>query len=86
MSTTSIDGIGGLTENDFPTTKVNKLNKSLHKELQAMNQFLQGDMKEITSGIDERTREIKNMICEMQELMKPSQPTGKNDTNSSVVF
>ena len=70
--TTSVHAIGGLIENDFPTTKVN--NKSLQKELQAMNQFLEGDMKEMTSGIDERTREInliKDMISKMHYETKP---------------
>ena len=82
VSTTSVDAIGGLTEDDFPTAKVNKLNTSFQKELQARIQFLEGDMKEITSGIDERTRGMENLISEMHELMKRSQPTGKNDTNS----
>ena len=72
--TTSVHVIGGLIENEFPTTKVNKLNKSFQKELQAMNQFLQGDMKEMTSGVDERTREInliKDMISKMHYETKP---------------
>ena len=58
------------------SNKVNKLNKSFQKELQAMNQFLQGDMKEMTSGVDERTREInliKDMISKMPKLMKANQ-------------
>ena len=41
-----------------------------------MNQFLQGDMKEMTSGVDERTREInliKDMISKMPKLMKANQ-------------
>ena len=37
-----------------------------------MNQFLQGDMKEMTSGVDERTREI-NLIKDMISKMPPSQ-------------
>ena len=82
VSTTSVDAIGGLTEDDFPTAKVNKLNTSFQKELQESIQFLEGDMKEITRGIDERTRGMENLISEMHELMKRSQPTGKNDTNS----
>ena len=91
LSTTSIDGIGGLTEDDFPTEKVAKLNELVQKELQSNNQFLQGEMKETTSGIDERTREMNTMICDMHKLMKTSgEPThtickdstpGKNDTN-----
>ena len=39
-----------------------------------MNQFLQGDMKEMTSGVDERTREInliKDMISKMHYETKP---------------
>ena len=76
VSTTSIDAIGGLTEDDFPTAKVNILNESLLKELQANNQFLQGD--------------THKMICEMYEGMKLSEQkdttsesstSGKNDTN-----
>ena len=96
VSTTSIDGIGGLADDDFPTEKVTKLNELFQKELQSMNQFLHGEMKETTSGIDERTREMKNMICEMHELtcMKTSgEPThtickgstpGKNYTDYSL--
>ena len=87
LSTTSIDGIGGLTEDDFPTEKVAKLNELVLKELQSMNRFLQGEMKETTSGIDQRTREIKettsdidkkmkDMICDMHKLMRTSgEPT-----------
>ena len=87
LSTTSIDGIGGLTEDDFPTEKVAKLNELVQKELQSMNRFLQGEMKETTSGIDQRTREIKettsdidkkmkDMICDMHKLMKTNgEPT-----------
>ena len=76
VSTTFVNAIGGLTEDNFPTAKVNKLNKSFQKELQAMNQFLQGDMHE--------------KICEMYEDMKLSEQkdttsesctSGKNDTN-----
>ena len=80
VSTTYVDGIGGLTENDFPTEKVTKLNESLLKELQANNQFLQGDMRD--------------MMCEIRDLMKTSgEPTdtickgstpGKNDTKSFI--
>ena len=91
LSTTSIVGIGDLTEDDFPTEKVTKLNELVQKELQSNNQFLQGEMKETTSGIDERTREMNTMICDMHKLMKTSgEPThtickdstpGKNDTN-----
>ena len=88
VSTTFVDGIGGLTEDDFPTAKVNKLNKSFQKELQAINHFLQDDLKETTntigettremnqttSGIDARTREISDKICAMHDFMKPSEP------------
>ena len=102
VSTSFVDDISGLTEDDFPTVEVNKLNKSFQKELQAINQFLQGDMMETTSGIDEttrgidaRTREMSDKICAIHELMKPSEPkhldsesstSGKNDTNSFMKF
>ena len=83
VSTTFVNTIGGLTEDDFPTAKVNKLNKSFQKELQAMNQFLQSDMKETTNGIDERTREMKEMISEMYErLMKPSEAANTSSESS----
>ena len=90
VSTTFVNAIGGLTEDDFPTAKVNKLNKSFQKELQAMNQFLQRCMMETTSSIDERTHEIQDMIREMFKFIKPSEPansgserrtSGKNDAN-----
>ena len=48
-----------------------------------MNQFLQSDMKETTNGIDERTREMKEMISEMYErLMKPSEAANTSSESS----
>ena len=50
-----IDVIGGLTESDFPTKEVRRLEQTIKGELQAQNKFLQG----LCSDIDELKRSIE---------------------------
>ena len=68
VNTTSIDVIGRLTESDFPTKKVDKLNKSIQKGLKARNLFLQGevidkfvDLEDLVNQLSETVREVKDL-------------------------
>ncbi len=61
VKTDPIDVIGGLTDSDFPTNEVRKLEQGIRQEIQAYNKFLEG----VSSDIDElRTlsTEIKSEV------------------------
>ena len=60
----SVDAIGSLTEADFPTERVRKLEDDIKKELQVDNTFLKEQVKDeligIRSGIAHATQELQN--------------------------
>ena len=56
VKTDPIDFIDGLTESDFPTKEVRKLEQAMKEELQEQNKFLQG----LCSHIDELKGTIEN--------------------------
>ena len=56
--------IGQMSEDNFPTEKVEKLHKSRLKELQAISMFHE-NMEQKLSSIDERTDEIHSMMKNM---------------------
>ena len=56
VKTDPIDFIDGLTESDFPTKEVRKLEQAMKEELQEQNKFLQG----LYSDIDELKGTIEN--------------------------
>ena len=51
-----IDAIGGLTESDFPTKEVRKLEQAMKQETQAYIKFLEG----VSSDIDELKGNVEN--------------------------
>ena len=57
VKTDPIDAIGGLTDSDFPTKEVRKLEQAMKEETWAYIKFLEG----VSSGIDE-LREILNAM------------------------
>jgi hypothetical protein len=64
LSTACVDAIGGLTEDDFPTERVNKLNECRIQELQAIDKFYEV-LEDKISDIDGRTKEVHEMIRKM---------------------
>ena len=61
LSTACVDAIGGLTEDDFPTERVNTLNECRFQELQAICKFYEV-LEDKISDIDGRTKEVHEMI------------------------
>nr|XP_058962800.1 uncharacterized protein LOC131789670 [Pocillopora verrucosa] len=66
VNTDPIDAVGGLTESDFPTEKVRKLEDDVKKELQKKNEFLEeeviDDLQLLQKSQKEGTEELKNAI------------------------
>ena len=66
VNTDPIDAVGGLTESDFPTEKVRKLEYDVKKELQKKNEFLEkeviDDLQLLQKSQKEGTEELKNTI------------------------
>ena len=67
---TSIDVIGRMTENEFPTKKVDKLNKSIQKGLQARNQFLQGEVIDKFVDLEDLGNKLIETVGEVKDLAK----------------
>ena len=59
VNTDPIDAVGSLTESDFPTEKVKKLEDERIKELQRIIEFLQ---KEVVQRLQEGNEEVKKKI------------------------
>ena len=64
VDTGFVDVIGQMSEDNFPTEKVEELHKSRLKELQAISMFHE-NMEQKLSSIDERTDEIHSMMKHM---------------------
>ena len=68
VNTDPIDAVGGLTESDFPTEKVRKLEDDVRKELQKRNEFLEEEViddlhllqKSQKEGIEELKKTIES--------------------------
>ena len=66
VNTDPIDAVGSLTESDFPTEKVRKLEDDVRKELQKRNEFLKeeviDDLHLLQKSQKEGTEELKKTI------------------------
>ena len=66
VNTDPIDAVGSLTESDFPTEKVRKLEDDVRKELQRRNEFLEeeviDDLHLLQKSQKEGTEELKKTI------------------------
>ena len=66
VNTDPTDAVGGLTESDFPTEKVRKLEDDVKKELQKKNEFLEeeviDDLQLLQKSQKEGTEELKKTI------------------------
>ena len=66
VNTDPIDAVGSLTESDFPTEKVQKLEDDVRKELQKINEFLKeevsDDLLRLQKSQKEGTEELKKTI------------------------
>ena len=66
VNTDPIDAVGGLTESDFPTEKVQKSEDDVRKELQKRNEFLEeeiiDDLQLLQKSQKEGTEELKKTI------------------------
>ena len=66
VNTDPIDAVGGLTESDFPTEKVQNLGHEVKKELKKMNEFLKeevsDDLLRLQKSQKEGTEELKKTI------------------------
>ena len=57
IMTAPIDAIGGLTESDFPTKKVHKLEESLRQETRSYIECLE----EVRSGVDKLIAQVEDL-------------------------
>ena len=73
VDTTFVDIIGHMSEDDFPTEKVEALRECRLKELQA-NSIFHENIEQALSSIEERTEKIENM---QQKLSSIDERTGK---------
>ena len=64
VSTASIDAVGSLTESDFPTNKVRKLEKGIREETRAYIKFLEGMSSDINElkGLSDAIKHTVNTI------------------------
>ena len=64
LGTKSLETIGNLTESNFPTTQVEKLNEIIQKERNDFYQFLDIEVKDDLEDIKETTEETKTKMDE----------------------
>ena len=70
LSTKSLETIGNLTESNFPTTQVEKLNERIHKERNNFYQFLESEVKDDLEDIKIKMDEV--LVKQKTEGMLPS--------------
>ena len=68
VDTAFVDTIGQMSEDDFPTEKVQELHECLLNELRA-NSVFHENMEQKLSSIDERTEKIENVEENMQQKL-----------------
>lgn len=66
LKTNPIDAVGSLTDSDFPTEKVHKLEREIRKELQADKNFLQEDVKEELCCMKDEVQCIRSDIAQLR--------------------
>ena len=67
VSTVPIDAVGGLTESDFPTNEVRRLEMKLRDETRAYIKFLE---------------EVSSDICEIKAILHSTKEANKEDTKN----
>ena len=77
VNTDPIDAVGSLTESDFPTEKVQRLEDDIRKELQTESTFLKEEVKDELTGI---RSDIAHLNQKRQEEAKLLQESHKEDT------
>ena len=70
LSTKSLETIGNLTESNFPTTQVEKLNERIQKERNDFYQFLASEVKDDLEDIKTKMDEV--LVKQKTEGMLPS--------------
>ena len=83
-----IDTIGGLTEWDFPTKEVRKLEQTIKEEIQAQNKFLQGvlsDIHELKGNMENTAKKeditrLEQKIDDLREVHTDDKPGKYNNT------
>ena len=77
VNTDPINAVGSLTESDFPTEKVQRLEDDIRKELQTENTFLKEEVKD---ELTEVRSDIAHLEQKRQEEAKLLQESHKEDT------
>ncbi len=67
VDTTFVDIIGQMSEDDFPTKKVQELHECHFKELQANSMFHE-NIEQTLSSIEERTEKVENMEQKLSSI------------------
>ncbi|KAJ7388987.1 hypothetical protein OS493_034376 [Desmophyllum pertusum] len=86
-----VDTVGSLTEADFPTKRVRRLEDDIRKELQAENTFLKEDVKDeligirsdITQSNQERQQDVNRAATETKEEIHELKKQWKEETLES---
>ena len=79
VKTDTIDFIDGLTESDFPTKEVRKLEQAMKDELQEQNKFLQGLCDELKGTIENTAKKediarLELKIDDLKEVQTQDKP------------
>ena len=81
LGTKSLETIGNLTESNFPTTQVEKLNEIIQKERNDFYLFLQSKVNDNLEDIKETTEETKTNVGEIKikldEVLEKQKAEGK---------
>ena len=67
VTTDPIDAIGGLTESDFPTEEVRKLEESVRQWTRSYMEFLEEE-RSIVEGLEEMRSSMDNLIVQMNAI------------------
>ena len=67
VTTDPIDAIGGLTESDFPTEEVRKLEESVRQWTRSYMEFLEEE-RSIVEGLEEMRSSLDNLIVQMNAI------------------
>ena len=67
VTTDPIDAIGGLTESDFPTEEVRKLEESVRQGTRSYMEFLEEE-RSIVEGLEEMRSSLDNLIVQMNAI------------------
>ena len=67
VTTDPIDAIGGLTESDFPTEEVRKLEESVRQGTRSYMEFFEEE-RSIVEGLEEMRSSLDNLIVQMNAI------------------